>query len=481
MDTTCLKCYINFMGENAKQIKGFTLGLIVFIGIFFRFSAYISNPSFWFDESALAYNIISLKYIDLFGVLHLQQVAPPLFLILTKWVVSIFGKSELCFRFIPFFVGCLTFIPFYFLLKNIFEKNSTIFFAMFLFAINPKLIYFGIEFKPYILDVFFAVSIFLLFEKIKLNEWNWKHLLIAGIAFGICIWFSFTSVILTFVGIITILISQKNVKHWLILISPIILNWFLFALYYLNISHMYKRFMTNFFYAEFNHITIPVSYFFNNEIQLANLVVYITICVGILYLMINKKRFEIAFIMWSFIITIILSQFHLYPAYERFILFLIPYSIIIIAAVFNYLVESRTFQSRLVLIIIMLSLIPTSITHKGSDARQLTQYFIDNLNKEDFIVIDNLALPDFLFYTFDVKMENKIVVPFEKVNDRVMYKTGSNFEFPTFVDKFWFYSTRTKNFNNIIEHEGNIEKIKGYKIINKMITPNGGVFKVTKD
>lgn len=471
------------MEENSNRIKTNTiiLGLIIFLGLFLRFGAYIQNPSFWFDESALAYNIISLKYIDLFGVLHLQQVAPPLFLILTKWVVSVFGTSEIFFRFIPFIFGCLSFIPFYYLLKTIFTKNSTIYFALFLFAINPKLIYYGLEFKPYILDVFFAISIMLLFEKTDLNKWNWKHLLLAGFGLGISAWLSFASTILTCVGLITILISQKNLKKWLIFIAPVIVNYIIFAIYYINISNMYKKFMVNFFYAEFNHITIPVSYFFNNEIQFANLVTYIAICVGIIYMMAEKKKFETAFIMWSFIITIGLSQLHLYPAYQRFIIFLIPYTIIILAMVFNFLSNAKNFQSRLVLVIILLSLIPTSITHKGSESREITKYFIENLNPEDFIVIDDLALPDFLFYTHKIKMNNKIVVPFEKVKGKIIYRTSFNFEFPDIFDKFWFYSTRTKGFDKIIEKEGNIEKIKGYKIINKKITPNGGVIKVSKD
>lgn len=469
------------MQEQSIKINKIILGIIIFIGIFFRFNALIQNPSFWFDESALAYNVLALKYVDLFGVLHLQQVAPPLFLVLTKWIVSIFGNSEIFFRIIPFVFGCFAIIPFYYLLKTIFEKNTTIYFAMFLFAINPKLIYYSIEFKPYILDVFFAISIFLLFEKIDLKNLNWKHLVFAGLGLGICIWFSFTSAILTFVGLMTILISQKDIKKWLILIAPILVNYILFAIYYFNISQMYSRFMRIFFFADFNHITIPVKYFFNNEISFANLVIYITICIGILYMMINKKRFETAFIMWSFIITIVLSQFQLYPAYERFILFLIPYTIILIATVFNFLSTTKTVQTRLVLVIILLSLIPTSVTHKGSDSRELTKYFLENLNKNDFIVVDNLALPDFLFYTYDIKMDNKIVVPFEKVKGKILYKTGSDFEFPAISNKFWFYSTRTKHFDKIIIKEGDIEKIKGYKIINKMITPNGGVFKVSKE
>ena len=65
------------MEENYKKVGSIFLPFIIILGIVFRVYAYLQNPSFWFDESALAYNVITLKYTELLGVLHLQQVAPP--------------------------------------------------------------------------------------------------------------------------------------------------------------------------------------------------------------------------------------------------------------------------------------------------------------------------------------------------------------------------------------------------------------------
>ena len=207
----------------------------------------------------------------------------------------------------------------------------------------------------------------------------------------------------------------------------------------------------------------------------------IALVVGIIYFMAEKKKFEISFIMWTFIVTIALSQFHLYPAYQRFMIFLLPYTIIILSMVFTLLVQKKNFQSRLVLIFILLSLVPVSVNYKPSEARDLTQYLEENLNTDDLIVVDNLALPDFLFYTYEVEMKNKIVAPFEKKNGKLLYKLDSKTSFPTEYNNFWYYSTRMKNFDKVIKKEGNVELLNDYKITNKMITKNGGVLKLVND
>lgn len=470
------------MEENYKKAGSIFLPFVIILGVIFRVYAYLQNPSFWFDESALAYNVITLKYSELLGILHLQQVAPPVFLVLTKLLVSIFGTSELVFRFIPLVISCVTLIPFYYLLKTIFDDNPmAINFGMFLLAINPKMAYFGSEFKPYVLDVFFAILIFWAFLKIDLKSWSWKKLLLVGVGLTLSVWCSFTSVIVVAVGMLTLLISQKDVKKWLILLAPMILNYLVFGIYYLSISNFYREFMTDFFSNEFSHLTIPVAYFFNNEIPFAIMITSIALVVGIIYFMAEKKKFEISFIMWTFIVTIALSQFHLYPAYQRFMIFLLPYTIIILSMVFALLVQKKNFQSRLVLIFILLSLVPVSVNYKPSEARDLTQYLEENLNTDDLIVVDNLALPDFLFYTYDVEMKNKIIVPFEKKNGKLLYKLDSKTSFPTEYDNFWYYSTRMKNFDKVIKKEGNVELLNDYKITNKMITKNGGVLKLIKN
>lgn len=470
------------MEENVRKNSSFLfVGIVIILGIFLRLGMLVKNASFSFDESALAYNILSLKYANLFDSLHLQQVSPPLFLVGTKWIVSLFSTSEIFFRIIPFVFSCGSLVVFYYLLKEIFGDNSSpINFSMLLFAINPKMIYFGAEFKPYTLDVFFAILIFYLFLKLDLKSYDWKKLLIFGAGLALTLWFSFPSAILVFVGMLTLLISQKEYKKWLILFVPILVSFGLFGLYFANIYGFYNNFMTSLFAGDFNHFTLPVAYFFNNEIPFAILIISIILPVGIIYFMAEKKQFEISFIMWAFICTIALSQVHLYPAYQRFMLFLLPYTIIILAMVFASLIRKKNFQSRLVLIFVLLSLIPISVNYKNSESRELTEYFLENVNANDLVIVDNIALPDFLYYTRDTEMKNKIIVPFERKHGKILYKLKSENNFPTEYKSFWYYATRTKDFDKVIEKDENLELINDYNIENKMITKNGGVFKVSK-
>ena len=79
--------------------------LIILLGFGLRLYLYLSAPSFWFDESALGYNVLTLSYKKLFGILHLQQVAPPLFLVSTKFLTTIFYSSDKILRLIPFIIG----------------------------------------------------------------------------------------------------------------------------------------------------------------------------------------------------------------------------------------------------------------------------------------------------------------------------------------------------------------------------------------
>ena len=89
--------------------------IILFIGFFLRTKAYLINQSFWHDECALAWNIINRSYKELFQPLRFLQSAPILFLIITKYLVEVFGKNEIVFRFIPYLSSILSLAGFYFI------------------------------------------------------------------------------------------------------------------------------------------------------------------------------------------------------------------------------------------------------------------------------------------------------------------------------------------------------------------------------
>ena len=122
------------------------------------------------DEIVLAENIIFKSYKQLFFPLEHLQVAPPLYLILQKFIISIFNYNILSFRFISILSGCMTLPLFYVLLKKNIKSKIALNIGLFIFAFNPRLIYFSNEFKPYITDVLFCIVLFLLNDKIIIKD-----------------------------------------------------------------------------------------------------------------------------------------------------------------------------------------------------------------------------------------------------------------------------------------------------------------------
>ncbi|MEL6987995.1 MAG: hypothetical protein AAGK97_09200, partial [Bacteroidota bacterium] len=64
---------------------------IIALGIFFRLYLFIQNRSLMIDEANLARNIVEKSGLEFFKVLDYQQYAPPLFLQIQKYFITLFG------------------------------------------------------------------------------------------------------------------------------------------------------------------------------------------------------------------------------------------------------------------------------------------------------------------------------------------------------------------------------------------------------
>ena len=178
-----------------RNIYWILLGLVGFLGFTLRLKGLVSNPSMWHDECALAWNVINNSYGELFGKLRFLQVAPPMFLVISKILVTIFHVKNNIFacdfvlRLTPFFFGTLSIGAFYFVCKSLFKSKWTTFIALLLFCLNPVLINYSFEFKPYILDVFCALSALWIFLNTDFQTNSAKKVLVYGCLLAILSWF----------------------------------------------------------------------------------------------------------------------------------------------------------------------------------------------------------------------------------------------------------------------------------------------------
>lgn len=438
-----------------KYLYYFFLGLILLSGFLIRLKLLLDNPAFWFDESCLGFNLLDLDFKRFFGILHLQQIAPPLFMVVSKVFVSIFGASDLKLRLFPFIIGNLSMVIFLLLLRQNFKNKWTILTGLILFCLNIQMIKFSVEFKPYILEVFSACLILYLFSKIDFN-WSNKKLLSLGICFAIMPWFAFVSAGMLVVAF-ALKFTKKFFKKYLILILPFLISMVLLACYYLKIRSFYSGFMLDFFKQSFFTLKdFPIQFIicFNYLFALKLAIIpFLLFFGGLIYAIVKRKyNFCIGFTCLIFIGYILCSFMKIYPFYDRFVLFLYPMILMCIMILLNLLFEVKNFFTTffaLLLIFFMFNpmrfFIQNSLSepfNKKSYSRQMFEALAQKQQKDDSIVVDTLSAPDFLYYNKYYHLKNRLYINIEEKNGIILYLVDKD-KMPTINKKYnsWIYSS----------------------------------------
>jgi hypothetical protein len=171
--------------------------LLVAAGVALRLHEYLRNRSLWWDEAALALNVILRAYPDLARPLDYNQTAPLGFLIASHALAQSAGTTEPILRLIPLVCAVASLILFAVLAHRMLDAPAA-WIATGLFAVAEPLIHYATEFKPYAVDVLVAVGT--AFVTVVVLERRRRrqplHLLAAASAAGgaIAVWFSHPSV-----------------------------------------------------------------------------------------------------------------------------------------------------------------------------------------------------------------------------------------------------------------------------------------------
>jgi len=423
--------------------------IILFIGFFLRTKAYLINQSFWHDECALAWNIINRSYKELFQPLRFLQSAPILFLIITKYLVEVFGKNEIVFRFIPYLSSILSLAGFYFLSKKTLKTNLSIIFANLLFAVNLPLYYYSSEFKPYSTDVLFCILSCLLF--ISLNK---KVLILYSLILSSFIWFSFPAVFLLS-AILFLVIFNKNysIKEKIIYIIPHIVSGLLFCVtFFTKMFQFQKTGMTNYWQNDFINLK-NFLYLFQNAFNFMYhdgiILLFFTI-LGLIVFFREKNKF--GHLVLSLLFTVIIaSALKLYPFSSRLILFLIP--ITILSAVKTF--DSKKNISIIIFILFLFgtyseyssaikTLINNNYNKNNPNPREMIEYMNSHIKPTDIIYVNIASNADYLYYKQIYKITNK-----ELINIPQYIKNK---------DKIWFFlpNEGNKTYEELIKDKYNI-------------------------
>lgn len=396
---------------------------IVILGTYVRFKGYSANPSFYFDESALVANIKARNYIDLFASLDYCQVCPPFFLVISKFLTGISGFLELNFRLVPFLFGCFSIVAFFFLADSILQNKVSVLVSLVLFAINDPLIVYSYTFKPYTLELFFTILLLLFFVKLNLEKISLTKCFFIGTIISFIPWIAFSPVFIVGGGFLNMFFKEakSNILKKLCMFLPVLING-LFFLTFLVVKYCKSNKDIFAVWGDFfkGFIKLDSSLFFlvRDNIQWIfgvkqSFIIFLVLMFIGVYLFYKSKSEFLKISVISFILLFILSCLHLYPFYQRFILFLLPSFIILMVKPLDLVFLKKNAVS-IITIFVFLFILATQIIKLRdfltryyfenalhSYSRQMFTFMKEHMSKEDKIIVNAESFPDFSYYCSD--------------------------------------------------------------------------------
>lgn len=367
--------FISYVKSKKLQNISYILviALITITGIYLRIEVFLYNQGFWNDEILLApYNIMEKTYFEFFKPLNNYQVAPPFFLIVTKFFYELYTKTngiEYCefgVRFIPLLSSILAVPAFFILLSKIFNNKYVIITGLMFFSLNTAAISYSQEAKQYSTELLFSIILLYIFYTINFKEISLKKIILYSLVIAISPWFSLSSTFIIATGCLFLVyesVKDKTFnKKYVIFFVPIILSilcWYF--MFYTPTNEVNYSYMQSFWSDKMNGIAgnrflnqNGFEIFYNQLYELipiftAKFLTAILFITGI-FILFAKKYGKILFLTLApVILCCLFSYFEKYPFTLRLILFLLPSFIIIISSA-AFLLKDEAITKRALII-----------------------------------------------------------------------------------------------------------------------------------
>jgi hypothetical protein len=132
--------------------------VVLGLGVALRVITYLWNRAMWLDEGMLRANVVDVPVFEFSAPLKSDQLAPLGFLVVERILAQFVSSRNYVLRALPLAAGIGALYLFYRLAPRLLSRRAALV-ALTLFALSDDLIYYSSEFKPYSLDVLFAVGI----------------------------------------------------------------------------------------------------------------------------------------------------------------------------------------------------------------------------------------------------------------------------------------------------------------------------------
>ena len=342
------------------------LAVLVIAGISLRLFHFFDNRSFWIDELYLNVSTVKMSFMELLTMpMDYEQKAPLGYLWMLRLSVLLFGKQEMSLRLFSLIGGIgslLLMVP----IASYYLRSWAVLLAISIVALGEPFIYHATEAKQYSTELFASVIAIYCLVKFQ-NTLKLGYLLLWGFVGALLVWFSYSSIfVLAGIAMVISLNSLLN-RQWrefFLRLIPFTVWLFSFAAVYYFFLRKYEDsgWLKNFFdvmyhaympmpptnatelvwpvYANYTllerNLGMLVKFGNITDYSLMQTVLRMPLLplllelVGVIALF-RKNKYRLFILVTPILLAVVASMFKFYPFYERFILFLAPIFILLIA------------------------------------------------------------------------------------------------------------------------------------------------------
>lgn len=463
---------------------------IIGFGILVRLIQYLRNPSLWVDEAALASSIVNNSASNLVGYLDKTHTAAPIgFLILEKLAVELLGNSEYSLRLLPLIAGIASLLLMYPVAKH-YISSWAVPVAVALFATSTSLVWFSTQVKQYSLDVFMALLVLLVAGQVMKQEYAWKWLIIYGVVGILTIWFSFPIVfVLAGTGIVLggQVLQQRNWTK-VIQLSLVGAGWLIsFGASYLGQSgnELISDGIIKVIAGQSGFVPLPprsladVRWLFDMSFGLLSIpggmaltgIAMLSLLLGCAGLW-TTGRVRLLLLISPVIVTALVSSVQLYPFMERWVLFLVPMVLLLVAegASVVFAKTRNTYPAIGIVLVALLLLHPVSseafrlVESRGSEeVRAVLQYYEAHRLEGDKLYVYPGAYKAFTYYADRFQLDETEYV----IAARDTFEVSGDRDLNVFIDEMdqlrgnsrvWFLFSNVRSPGFGVKTDGGIDE-----------------------
>jgi hypothetical protein len=410
-------------------------------GVLLRLRSYLLNRSFWADEASLAFNLVNRTFSQLTQPLDYQQGAPIGFLFIEKVSMILLGNNEYVLRLFPLVAGILAIYLLYRISKEHFGMSGL--FAVAAFSLGWELIYYSSELKQYSSDAAIALLLTYLAIRFINNETAQTRDFILLGAFGAAaIWVSHPS-FFTLAGIGIALLVEKVMRRnfaplsWIFALAAVWLASFGLQ-YFVSLRGLAADDYLQYYWSKAFAPMPPWNnkrWFFNTYVsmmgisltteQIAIFLIPVLTVIGGVSLFLRKRSLALIFVLTAFT-ALVASALQKYPLKGRFMLFLVPFFLLIIVEGLRCIYELVAKKNRVLALALSglpalwLIFFPVMVTYNevrsansNVGLRPMVQYISEKRMSDDIIYVYHSAEPSFVYYAplfgIDPKDEHIII------------------------------------------------------------------------